>query len=123
MPASVYFLKNATVLTVGGDDYLGTIKDATASISTKEADHSGPMDDEEYATIVKKRLTISINSFTPASGGADPLAKAGTQVAVVCDAVDGLAINGTFNVTDGEASGSDDAGSNSITLKSVGPWT
>lgn len=123
MPASVYFLKNATVYTVGGSDYLGSIKDASASVSTKEADHSGPMDDEEYATIVKKRLTITSNHFTPASGGADGLVKVGTQVAVVCDAVDGVSINGTFNVTDCEVSGSDDAGSMSVTLKSVGPWT
>jgi hypothetical protein len=123
MPETAFFGKDGTVLSIGGVNYLGSFKTCRGSVATREADHSGPQDKEEYATITKKRLTLTIEAFTPASGGASALDLVGKRVTVSANTIDGRTLAGTFNVTDAEASSGEEAGSESLTCKSVGAWT
>lgn len=124
MPDAVLFLKDATVLSVGGTSFLGYAKSARASFENKEADHSGPQDDWNYQTALRTGVTIVIDSFMPTTGStAADLVKAKANVAVSADAFDGRTLAGTFTPISSSAEGGDDSGSESLTLKSYGEVT
>ena len=124
MPDTVLFMKDATVLSVGGTDFLGYAKSARATFENKEADHSGPADAWNYQTVVRTGVTIVIDSFMPTTGStAAALVMAKANVAVTADTFDGQTLAGTFTPVSASAEGSDEAGSESLTLKSYGAVT
>ncbi len=125
MPDNVLFMKDATVLSVGGTDFLGYSKSARATFENKEAPHSGPQDDWEYQTVTRTGVTVVIDSFMPASGGstAADLVKARANVALSADCFDGRTMSGTFTPISASNEAGDEAGSESLTLKSYGTVT
>ena len=122
MPAAVWFGNNGTVLSVDGNDLLGSFKTFKASGSTKEVDHTGVHDVAEYSTVRHIRLSLAVDFWTPVSGS-PAMSMLGKRVVVSADCADGRILAGLFNVTGADSSGDDSAGNSSLKLDSFGPWT
>lgn len=122
MPDNVLLGKDGTVLTVGGTDMLGYFKTCRAEYANREVEHSGPQDDWEYSSVTRTGVTITVESYMPSSGGstAIDLVAARTPVTVTTDLIDGRSLSGTFTPISASGEAGDDAGSESLTLKSYG---
>ena len=125
MPANVLFGKDGSVLSIGGADFLGYFKSCRAEYANEVKDHSGPADTFSYSTAVRTKVTLTVESYMPASGGSTALdlVAAKTAVAVSTDLIDGRTLAGTFTPTSANGEASDDPGSESLTLESYGTVT
>lgn len=122
MPALVWFARQGSVLTVDGNDLLGWFKTAKIEISTKESDHSGPMDNFVHRTPIRKEMSLTIDGFNPTSGDSF-LVPIGQRVTVTMDVVTGETITGEFIVVSANSTGDENASTGSMTLHSSGGWT
>lgn len=125
MPATAFFGKDGTVLSVGGVDMLGTFETMSASPENTVVEHNGPQDEVHYSTAVRTKLNLEIGGFVPATGGADALdiVKAKTVVAVSCDLLDGRTLSGDFTPVSASVETQTEPSKYRLSLESFGDWT
>jgi len=125
MPDGVFFGKDGTVLSVGGNDLLGLFETVSGSFENTVVEHNGPQDAVHYSTAIRSKCTIEVGGYVPASGGADAvdLVKAKDAVAVSTDLLDGRTLAGNFTPMSANAETQTETSKYRLRMESYGDWT